>query len=66
MRDVLDRALRRRRAARTGARRCATRGTNPDGWGFGVILAKLPLLPDGHPAGIITAFRLDAEPTFFP
>lgn len=37
-----------------------------DGWGFCVILAKLPLLPDGHPAGIITAFRLDAEPTFFP
>jgi hypothetical protein len=32
-----------------------------------VVLAKLPLLPtDGHTAGIITAFRLDAEPTFFP
>lgn len=38
------------------------------GWGFRVILAKLPLPPDGHPsgAGIITAFRPDAEPTFFP
>ena len=37
-----------------------------DGWGFRVVLAKLPLLPDGHPAGIITAFRLTAEPSFFP
>ena len=37
-----------------------------DGWGFRVVLAKLPQLSDGHPAGIITAFRLAAEPLFFP
>jgi hypothetical protein len=31
-----------------------------------VVLAKLPMLPDGHPAGIITAFRYDSEPTRYP
>ena len=37
-----------------------------DGWGFRVVLAKLPLKNDGHPAGIITAFRLDGPPSYYP
>jgi hypothetical protein len=66
VRDVLERGI---EAAQGGGnwrytlrydQECA------DGWGFRVVLAKLPLLPDGHPAGIITAFRLDAEARFFP
>jgi len=35
-------------------------------WGFRVVLAKLPLMPDGHPAGIITALRYSSKPTVYP
>jgi hypothetical protein len=35
-------------------------------WGFRVVLAKQPLEPDGHPAGIITAFRYAQRPAKYP
>jgi hypothetical protein len=35
-------------------------------WGFRVVLAKQPLEPDGHPAGIITAFRYTQRPARYP
>ncbi len=35
-------------------------------WGFRVVLAKQPLEPDGHPAGIITAFRYAQRPARYP
>lgn len=35
-------------------------------WGFRVVLAKEPLLSDGHPAGIITALRYSSRPTLYP
>ena len=35
-------------------------------WGFRVVLAKQPAQEDGHPAGIITAFRYSRPPTFYP
>jgi hypothetical protein len=35
-------------------------------WGFRVVLAKQPPKPDGHPAGIITAFRYSSQPARYP
>jgi len=36
------------------------------GWGFRMVLAKLPLMDDGQPAGIITALPYDSEPSRYP
>jgi hypothetical protein len=36
------------------------------GWGFRMVLAKLPVLEDGHPTGIITAFRYERAPKYYP
>ena len=44
----------------------STRAACLNAWGFRVVLAKAPPLPDGHPAGIITALRYTSEPRFFP
>ena len=33
---------------------------------FRVVLAKQPLGPDGHPAGIIAAFRYAQRPARYP
>ena len=33
---------------------------------FRVVLAKQPTQPDGHPAGIITAFRYSSQPAHYP
>jgi|SRR5215469_11556231 len=35
-------------------------------WGFRVVLARQPLLSDGHPAGIITALRYSSKPALHP
>jgi hypothetical protein len=35
-------------------------------WGFRVILAKAPPRPDGHPLGVLTAFYLTDQPSFYP
>jgi hypothetical protein len=35
-------------------------------WGFRVVLAKQPMLADGHPTGIITALRYSSRPTSYP
>jgi hypothetical protein len=35
-------------------------------WGFRVVLAKQPPEKDGHPAGIITAFRYSSQPDHYP
>jgi hypothetical protein len=37
-----------------------------DAWGFRVVLAKQPPQPDGHPVGIITAFRYATTPALYP
>ena len=41
-------------------------GECTDGWGFRVVVAKLPLMDDGYPAGIITAFRYETAPKHYP
>ena len=41
-------------------------GECADGWGFRVVLAKLAVLEDGHPTGIITAFRYEPAPKYYP
>jgi len=41
-------------------------GECTDGWGFRVMVAKLPLLDDGYPAGIITAFCYESAPPHYP
>ena len=35
-------------------------------WGFRVVLAKQPMQADGHPAGVITAFRYASQPAHYP
>jgi hypothetical protein len=37
-----------------------------DGWGFRVVVAKLPLMDDGYPAWIIRAFRYQSAPKHYP
>jgi hypothetical protein len=35
-------------------------------WGLRVVLATAPLLDDGHPLGIVTAFYLSQQPQRYP
>jgi hypothetical protein len=41
-------------------------GGRTDGWGFRVVVAKLPLLDDRYLSGIITAFRYEGTPRHNP